>query len=113
MRRFFILVILLAVAGAALFYAEQWNFFAPGPPARRGIGTVVWIKAGERSAAIAQQLEHARVVRNATFFRLGVTARRKNSDLKAGEYAIPSAASMADVMGILIAGKSIQHKLTA
>src|SRR4051812_21109306 len=33
--------------------------------------------------------------------------------LKAGEYAIPSEASMADVMGILIRAKSIAHKLTA
>ena len=113
MRRFFILVILLAVAGAALFYAEQWNFFAPGLPARHGKGTVAWIKPGERTAAIARKLQDAGVVRNALLFQLGVRARGKNADLKAGEYAIPSAASMADVMGILIAGKSIQHKLTA
>jgi UPF0755 protein len=113
MRRLFILILLLVIFGAAVFYAEQWSFFAPGPPARSGRGTVVWIKPGERSAAIAAQLQGAGVVRNAALFRIGVTARGKVPDLKAGEYAIPSGASMADVMGILIAGKSIQHKITA
>jgi UPF0755 protein len=33
--------------------------------------------------------------------------------LKAGEYVFPSGASMAAVMGILIEGKSIQHRITA
>jgi UPF0755 protein len=32
--------------------------------------------------------------------------------VKAGEYAVPAHASMADVTAILVAGKSIQHKLT-
>src|ERR1019366_4937482 len=33
--------------------------------------------------------------------------------LKAGEYAIPSEASMASIAKVLVEGKSIQHKLTA
>jgi UPF0755 protein len=33
--------------------------------------------------------------------------------VKAGEYAVPSKASMADIAAILVSGKSIQHKLTA
>jgi UPF0755 protein len=33
--------------------------------------------------------------------------------VKAGEYAIPSQASMAQIAGILVSGKAIQHKLTA
>jgi len=113
MRRFLILTILLAAIGAGAFFAEQWSFFAPGPPARHGRGTVVWIKPGERFAAIARQLQKAGVVRNAALFRFGVTVRGRSGDLKAGEYAMPSHASMADIMGILLAGKSIQHKITA
>jgi UPF0755 protein len=113
MRRLSVLIALLIALGAGLFYAEQWSFFAPGPQARHGRGTAVWIKSGERSGAIAQQLQNAGIVRNGALFRFGVTARGKTPDLKAGEYVIPSRASMADVMGILIAGKSIQHKITA
>src|SRR5207248_2345742 len=46
-------------------------------------------------------------------FRLGVRLRGENAALKAGEYSIPSRASMADVTGILIEGKSIEHRITA
>ncbi len=113
MRRFSFLVLLLALIGTGAFYGEQRNFLAPGPPAHAGKGTIVWIKSRESAAAIAQQLQSAGVLRNALLFRLGVRLRGNNAELKAGEYAIPSAASMADVMGILIEGKSIQHKITA
>lgn len=105
------LLLVLALAVAA-FFAEQWSFFAPGPPAAHGRATIVWIKPGMRSAAIAQELQNAGVVRSAALFRLGVQLRGKNAALKAGEYAIPSGSSMAAIMGILASGKSIQHKLT-
>jgi UPF0755 protein len=113
MRRLTLGFLLLLLIGLAAFFAEQWEFFAPGPLARAGRVTIVWIKPGERSAQIAQQLQRAGVVRNAALFRVGVQLRGKNAALKAGEYAIPSEASMADVMGILIGAKSIAHKLTA
>jgi UPF0755 protein len=113
MRRFIIALIVLALLGTGAFFAEQWSLFAPGPPAPHGRATIVWIKPGEGSAAIGQQLQSAGVVRNGALFRLGVRLRGMNAALKAGEYAIPSAASMADVMGILIEGKSIQHRITA
>lgn len=112
MRRFLILVLLLIVLAAATFFAEQWSFFAPGPKASQGQGTIVLINPGERSAVIAQQLQDAGVLRSGTLFRLGVQLRGKNAALRAGEYAIPSGSSMAGILGILTSGKSIQHKLT-
>ena len=45
-------------------------------------------------------------------FQIGVRLHGETSALKAGEYAIPSHASMFDIMNILIAGKSIEHKVT-
>jgi UPF0755 protein len=113
MRRVLIGIVILAVVVAAAFFVEQWSFFAPGPRAAYGRATIVSIRPGIRSAQIAQQLQRAGVVRNAAFFRLGVVLRNKSGALKAGEYAVPSDASMADVMGILTSGKSIQHRLTA
>ncbi len=113
MRRVLIGIAVLVIVLVGAFFAEQWVFFAPGPSAPHGRSTIVWIKPGVRSAQIAQQLQRAGVVRNAAFFRVGVGLRGKSAALKAGEYAIPSGASMADVMGILTSGKSIQHKITA
>ena len=113
MRRLLAFLIVLAAIGAAAFFAEQYEFFAPGPAARHGATTIAWIRSGESSAAIARTLQDAGVISNAALFRLGVQVRGKNAALRAGEYAIPSRASMADVMGILISGKSIEHKITA
>src|SRR5438128_2655629 len=107
MRRFLILLLVLVFAGAGAFFAEQWTFFSAGPSAPHGRATVVWIRPGEHSAQIAQQLQNAGVIRNAAFFQLGVQLRGQTAALKAGEYAIPSGASMADIAGILSSGKSI------
>jgi UPF0755 protein len=113
MRRLLIGILILAGILAGAFFAEQWTFFAPGPRAANGHPTVVWIRPGARAAQIAQQLQRDGVVRNAAFFRLGVMLRGKNAALKAGEYAIPSGASMAELMGILTGGKSLERRLTA
>lgn len=113
MRRLFAFLLTIVAIGAIAFLAEQWTFRAPGPAAQLGAATIVWIKPGEGSAAIAHTLQDARVIPNAMLFRLGARLSGKNANLRAGEYAVPSRASMADVMDLLISGKSIQHKITA
>ena len=49
----------------------------------------------------------------ALVFELDLHLHHMNDKVKAGEYAIPSRASLADIAAILVSGKSIQHKLTA
>ncbi len=46
-------------------------------------------------------------------FEANLRGRRLAEHIKAGEYAIPSRATMADIASLLVEGKSIQHKLTA
>jgi UPF0755 protein len=107
-----VVVAALLLGGAFVF--ERMNFIAAGPPAPRGAGeTVVLIAPREHLLAIARQLQADGVVRNSLLFALGVRLRGESGKLKAGEYAIPSRASMNDVAAILIAGQSIEHKLTA
>ena len=113
MRRFILFVVVLALLTAGAVWWERYNFFQPGPPARQSNSTVVLVKSGKALSEIAQQLADAGVVQNTDLFRLGVRIRNQQATLKAGEYAISSRASMADVMGILASGKSIQHRLTA
>ncbi|HEX4533734.1 MAG TPA: endolytic transglycosylase MltG, partial [Rhizomicrobium sp.] len=113
MRRFFLFVLFLAALVAAGFFAERYDFTRPGPAAHSGNETVVLIKQGEGLSAISHQLADAGTIANANLFLAGVRLRNQQATLKAGEYAIPSMASMADVMGILQSGKSIQHKITA
>jgi UPF0755 protein len=110
MRKFLVFILIVALLGAGAWYFEQWNYAAPGPSEH---GAVVLIKPGEGVSAIAQQLQKAGIVANADLFRAGLRIRGQQSQLKAGEYWFPPQASMASVAGILIAGKSIQYKLTA
>src|ERR1700722_19871023 len=114
MARFFTIVFVLAAILCGAYVFERVNFTAPGPEAHGGAPeTVVLVAPGQRLLSIAQEFEAAGIVRSALLFTLGVRLRREGGDLKAGEYAIPSRASMDDVAAILISGKSIQHKVTA
>jgi len=104
-----VLVVLALIAGGAWFW-EQQNWQAAGPsPAYK----VVMVKPGESVATISADLEKSGVIANADLFRIGLRIRSQQKELKAGEYGFPARASMADVTGILVSGKSIEHKLTA
>ena len=110
MKRFLLLVILLAALAGGAWLWEDWNFHASGPSQAE---TGVLIKPGEKVAAIGRQLQDAGAVSNATLFWIGVRKRGLQASLKAGEYALPAHASMADIAAILESGRSIQHKFTA
>jgi len=112
MKRFLLLVVLLCLVVAG---AVEWDlsaFEAPGPAARKGSETAVLIKPGSHVRGIAQQLFDAGVIVRPDVFALTVRFKGEASALKAGEYAIPSHATMHQIMDILVEGKSIEHKLT-
>ena len=107
----FLIALVLIVAGA--FEWESANFYAPGPAAAgAATQTVVLIKPGVGLKGISAALSDAGVIRNPDIFLFGVRLRRATDKLKAGEFAIPSQASLHDILDILIAGKSIEHKIT-
>ncbi len=114
MRRFLAFLLLLALIVVGAFAWERYNFDQPGPAAPgSGPETIVVLKPGIGLHGISQALAKAGVVENPDLFFWGVRLRRTTALLKAGEYAIPSRASLHDIMDILIAGKSIEHKITA
>jgi UPF0755 protein len=109
-KRFLLIVVLLAAALGGAWYWEQWSWAQPGPsPSYK----VVMIEPGDHVAVIAQHLAASGVVSSGDLFRLGLRIRNLQGTLKAGEYGFPAHVSMASVAGILASGKSIQHKLTA
>lgn len=111
--RFLLLTIIFGgLLLAAGFMAGEFWFSRPGPPAPSGEETIVLIERGQGVNAIAEKLEDAGVIDNARVFALWTRIKGKGSQLRAGEYAIPSRASMAQILDIFVAGKSIQHKLT-
>lgn len=110
MLRFLAVLLLGFLIGLGAFQWERMNFTAPGPAPRE---TVVLIAPGDGVAAISQKLARVGAVANPQLFAWGVRLRGEAQQLKAGEYAIPPHASLADIAGILMSGKSLQHKITA
>jgi len=114
MKRFLAFLVVLAVIVGGAFVWENANFDAPGPAAAGNASeTVVLIKPKAGLHGISQTLAQSGVIENPDLFLWGVRLRQTRALLKAGEYAIPARASMHDIMDILIAGRSIQHKITA
>jgi UPF0755 protein len=108
-----VLIALALLVGGAVAW-ESMNFNAPGPAAANGAAeTDVLITQGIGLKGVAETLKDSGVIENPGLFMIGVRVRRTTEKLKAGEFAIPSRASMFDIMDILISGKAIQHKLTA
>lgn len=113
MGRILLVLLVLGIVGAGVAEWANSAWEQKGPPAPRGNQTVVLIKPRTPLHQIATQLQDAGVLNYAVAFEFDLRIRRLNDKLKAGEYAIPSGASMADIAAILMSGKSIQHKLTA
>ena len=107
--KFWHILVLLAVliAGMVEWVNAAWD--APGPAAAE---MVVLVPAGMHTHAIAQLLEDKGVIRYKLVFEINVRVRGLSAKLKAGEYAIPSRATMRAIAQILVEGKSIQHRLT-
>jgi len=113
MRNFLILAAALGIIGAGVveWAAAAWN--EPGPAAASGNQTVVLIEPRTKLHDIAQKLQDAHLLNYAPVFELDLYLHQMNDKVKAGEYAVPSKASMAAIAAILVSGKSIQHRLTA
>jgi peptidoglycan lytic transglycosylase G len=110
MFRFLIFLVILGVivVGVGEWANEAW--MQPGPGQKP---SVVLIAPHGRAHDIARQIEGAGAVANALLFEAELHLHGAASKVKAGEYALPSFASMAEIAKILVEGKSIQHKLTA
>jgi UPF0755 protein len=113
MRAFFTSFIVLIVFAAAVIAGGAWwedNYFVQAGPA--SAQTVLVITPGSGLNRIAAALTEAGVVGNGLLFRAGVMRRGRTAQLKAGEYAFPAHASEAEVVDMLVAHKTLEHRLT-
>ena len=113
MKRFLLILVILAVIGAGVVEWANAAWDAPGLPAANGKETVVLIAPRSRTHDIVQLLERHGALKFGLLFEMDIRLRGLADKIKAGEYAIPSEASMKTIAKILVEGKSIQHKLTA
>ena len=90
-----------------------WSvFYAPGPEARQGDATIVVLPSGAGVSAIGQSLKQAGVIRSTDMFKAAVTLTGADRKLRAGEYEVPSGASLRSVISLLVSGRVVRHFVT-
>lgn len=94
--------------GAFFLYA-QWRITAPGPATDT---VIVWLPPGTGTGGIARELTLRGAVSGRWMFRIAALLSGERQHLKAGEYAVPARASMADILTMLRDGRVIEHKIT-
>lgn len=97
---------------AALVIA--WSvFYSPGPQARDGgENTIVTLPSGAGVGAIAANLKAAGVIRSTDMFKAAATLTGADRKLRAGEYEVPSGASLRSVLVLLVEGRVVRHYVT-
>jgi UPF0755 protein len=100
-----------AVALAVALWAA-WVYAGPGPKAAKGAATTVVLRHGAGLTEIASTLERAHVVRSSAVFMAVAQATGAARELKAGEYAVASRASMARILSDIRNGRVVRHQLT-
>ncbi len=103
------LLLTAALAGTAVFVWGYRNFQGPGPLAEQ---MAVVLPPGEGLAAIAERLKRTGIISDSRVFRIGVRLYGFGRRLQAGEYDFPARASPAEVMNILVEGKTVRRRLT-
>lgn len=100
--------VFLIVALAALWMV----YWGPGPSARDGDQTVVVLPSGSGVDAIGVRLEQAGVIRSTDLFKAAVSLTGADRRIRAGEYEIPSRASLSGVVDMLVNGRVVRHFVT-
>lgn len=108
---------LAATATFSLFLiaalVAAWSvFYAPGPSARQGETTIVSLPSGAGVSAIAANLKAAGVIRSTDMFKAAASITGADRKLRAGEYEVPSGASLRQVLVLLVSGKVVRHYVT-
>jgi UPF0755 protein len=106
-----LLLAIAAVPVLAVVWAA-WLFAGPGPRSADGRPTDVVLPVGARLPAIAASLAHAHVVASGLAFIAAAELTRAAPRLQAGEYEIPSGASMSRVLAMIRDGLIVRHFVT-
>ncbi len=97
----------IGIAGFYMFTRLQVD--KPGPLTKEVLFTV---GKGQGLSVISSRLHKEGIISNRRIFALHAVASKTSKKLKAGKYAIPQAASMQDVLNILVKGKAIFYQVT-
>lgn len=117
-RKSGLVVGLLAASGTFslfLIAALVWGwsvYYAPGPSARADEATIVTLPSGSGVSAIAATLKESGVIRSIDMFKAAATITGADRRLRAGEYQVPTKASLRSVLKLLTDGRVVRHYVT-
>lgn len=103
-------IALIAVGGGYLY--TQHRLTAPGPATEDAAPRIVMIPKGASVTHMATKLEEAGAISDEMHLRLAARYYNATTSMKAGEYQIPSGASLKEIVEILSQGKSVLHPIT-
>ena len=96
---------------AGLLLAAYLNL-GPGPTARAGASTLVFLPRGSGVSEVSQVLKSSGVIRSERFFQVLARATGAGRSLKAGEYVIPSRTPVLSILSDLQAGRTLHRSVT-
>ncbi|MGB0498305.1 MAG: endolytic transglycosylase MltG [Rubricella sp.] len=102
-----IVVALIAVSG--LIYWGQSQFTAEGPLEEP---VIVTVERGATLDDVTEEMLRVGAIENAEIFRIGARYRGDDRRLRFGEYEVPAGASMAQILDLVVSGRSIQYFVT-
>ncbi|ACT59620.1 endolytic transglycosylase MltG [Hirschia baltica] len=106
-----LIILAAAMAGGGYFYAKQ-QLIAEGPVTQTGDDRIVAIPSGASVARMSDVLLEAGAIKDKRYFRLAAKFLKAETSMKAGEFAIPSGASLKEIVEILEEGKSLLYPVT-
>ena len=102
----FALVLIALLAGAL------WAYGGPGPAAKSDAETIVDLRYGASLPEVASTLKRAGVISSSSVFITAVQITGAARELRAGEYAIKSHASVRDILADIRNGRTVRHQIT-
>ena len=111
MRKFFLVVVLLAAAIAVGYWWLQDQFYAPGPSTDI---VRIQVEQGESARAVLTQLAKQGVVKQprAVELYLRITRHNKAPRIQVGMYEIPAGSSPAQILELFDQGRVVLEQLT-
>nr|WP_297799325.1 endolytic transglycosylase MltG [uncultured Brevundimonas sp.] len=100
---------LFLIAALIAFWAVYWG---PGPKAQNGEYTIVTVQNGTGVPAIAATLKREGVIRSTDLFKAAMSLSGADRKVRAGEYEVPSGASLSKIVHMLANGKGVRHFVT-
>jgi len=100
---------LFLTAALIALWAIYWG---PGPKAANGEYTIVTVQSGMGVPAIAATMKREGVIRSTDIFRAAMSLSGADRKVRAGEYEVPSRASLSKIVHMLANGKGVRHFVT-